>query len=164
MGGDGHQGGEDSRGCGGPRLAECGMNGAGSLTTGRPCGPTFAQIGREGAMAPASLSTGLQSFSPIPTIKPGPTGAGSRVGGLVHTPSPCGSLQRPLLRGWESLPLPPQPPWAFSTRDLRLYFPRPGALGCTVCFAPHRLSGLSVYECGAAGCYPLLCLPCSPLL
>ena len=25
----------------GPRLAECRTNGAGSLTTGRPCGPTF---------------------------------------------------------------------------------------------------------------------------
>ena len=32
----------------GPRLAECGMNRSGSLTTGRPCGPTFAQINREG--------------------------------------------------------------------------------------------------------------------
>ena len=32
----------------GPRLAECGMNGAGSLTTSRPCSPTFAQINREG--------------------------------------------------------------------------------------------------------------------
>ena len=31
-----------------PRLAECGMKGAGSLTTSRPCGPTFVQIGREG--------------------------------------------------------------------------------------------------------------------
>ena len=31
-----------------PRLAECGMNGAGSLTTSRPCGPTFTQINREG--------------------------------------------------------------------------------------------------------------------
>ena len=30
----------------GLRLAECGTNGAGSLTTGRPCGPTFAQINR----------------------------------------------------------------------------------------------------------------------
>ena len=28
----------------GPRLAECGTNGAGSLTTSRPCGPTFVQI------------------------------------------------------------------------------------------------------------------------
>ena len=26
----------------GPRLAQCGMKGAGSLTTGRPRGPTFA--------------------------------------------------------------------------------------------------------------------------
>ena len=26
----------------GPRLAECGTNGAGSLTTSRPCGPTLA--------------------------------------------------------------------------------------------------------------------------
>ena len=25
----------------GSRLAECGKNGAGSLTTSRPCGPTF---------------------------------------------------------------------------------------------------------------------------
>ena len=25
----------------GPRLEECGMKGAGSLTTGRPCSPTF---------------------------------------------------------------------------------------------------------------------------
>ena len=41
-GGDGHQGREDSRGRGGPRLAECGTNGAGSLTTSRPGGPTFA--------------------------------------------------------------------------------------------------------------------------
>ena len=28
----------------GPRLAECGTNGAGSPSTSRPCGPTFAQI------------------------------------------------------------------------------------------------------------------------
>ena len=32
----------------GPRLAECGMNRAGSLTTSRPCGPTFAQINLDG--------------------------------------------------------------------------------------------------------------------
>ena len=44
-------------------------------------------------------------------------------------------------------------------------FPRAGALGCAaVCFSARRLSGLSVCECGAAGCYPLLCLPCSPPL
>ena len=32
----------------GPRLAECGTKGAGSLTTSRPCSPTFAQINPEG--------------------------------------------------------------------------------------------------------------------
>ena len=31
-----------------PRLAECGMNRAGSLTTSRSCSPTVAQINREG--------------------------------------------------------------------------------------------------------------------
>ena len=30
-------------------------------------------------------------------------------------------------------------------------FPRAGALGCSVCFTPRRLSGLSVHECGATG-------------
>ena len=32
----------------GLRLAECGTNGTGSLSTSRPCGPTFAQINPEG--------------------------------------------------------------------------------------------------------------------
>ena len=32
----------------GPRLVECGTNGAGSLTTSRSWGPTFAQINRGG--------------------------------------------------------------------------------------------------------------------
>ena len=45
----------------------------------------------------ASLSSGFQSFTPIPTIKLGRSGAGSRVGGLVHALGPYGSLQRPLL-------------------------------------------------------------------
>ena len=87
-------------------------------------------------MAPAPPSAGFQSLAVLPTIKLGPSGAGSRVGGLVHALGPCGSLQRPLLWGWDSLLLPPQPPWAFSVRGLRLYFPRTGALGCLVCFAP----------------------------
>ena len=43
-------------------------------------------------------------------------------------------------------------------------FPGAGALGCSVCFAPRRLSGLSVHEYGASGCYPQLCLPRSPPL
>ena len=57
----------------------------------------------------------------------------------------------------------PTPTGVFNQRFEAL-FPRPGALGCVVCFAPRRLSGLSVRECGALGCYPLLCLPRSPPL
>ena len=57
----------------------------------------------------------------------------------------------------------PTPRGAFNQRFEAL-FPGAGALGCTVCFVACRSSGLSVGEFGAAGCYPLLCLPHSPPL
>ena len=47
----------------------------------------------EGTMALAMLSAGFQSLPSLPTSKVGPSGADSRVGGLVHTLGPCGSLQ-----------------------------------------------------------------------
>ena len=105
-------------------------------------------------MAPASLSSGFQSFTLLPTIKLGPSSAGSRVGGPVHAPGPCGSLQSPLLRGWESLLLPPQPPRVFSIRGLRHYFPRTGTLGYAVCFAPPPF--ILVYLCANVGPQGLL--------
>ena len=48
----------------------------------------------------------------------------------------------------------PTPRGAFNQRFEAL-FPRAGALGCAVCFAPLCLSGLSVRKCGAAGCAAL---------
>ena len=57
----------------------------------------------------------------------------------------------------------PTPTGIFNQR-FEAVFPWAGALGCAVCFAPCRLSGLSVRECGATGCYPPLCLPRSPPL
>ena len=48
-------------------------------------------------MVPAPLSAGFQSLPLLPTIKLGPSGADSRVGGLVHALGPCESLQRTLL-------------------------------------------------------------------
>ena len=54
----------------------------------------------------------------------------------------------------------PTPTGVFNHK-LEALFPGAGALGYTVCFAPRRSSGLSMYECGTAGCYPPLCLPCS---
>ena len=56
-----------------------------------------------------------------------------------------------------------RPRGAFNQRFEAL-FPGAGALGCRVCFAARCSSGLSVGECGAAGCYPPLCLPHSPPL
>ena len=53
----------------------------------------------------------------------------------------------------------PTPRGAFNQRFEAL-FPGSGAQGCAaVCFAPRHSPGLSVCECGAPGCYPLLCLP-----
>ena len=106
-------------------------------------------------MAPTHLSTGFQSFTALPTIKLGPSGAGSQVGGLVHALGPCGSLQGPLLWGWESLLLLPQPPREFSIRGLRLYFPelKPWVTRGLLRSPPFVL----VYLCasvGSQGCYP----------
>ena len=52
----------------------------------------------------------------------------------------------------------PTPRGAFNQRFEAL-FPGAGALGCAVCLVPRCSPGLSVGECGAAGCYPSLCLP-----
>ena len=52
----------------------------------------------------------------------------------------------------------PNPRGIFNQR-FEVLFPCAGALGYVVCFAPHSLSGLSVRECVAAGCYLPLCLP-----
>ena len=107
--------------------------------------------GREGAMVPAPLSTGFESLPPLPAIKLGPSGAGSRMGGLVHTLGPCGSLQPPVLWGWESLLLPPQPPRALSVRGLRLYFLVLEPWVTWSASLPAIHPGLSVHECGPQG-------------
>ena len=55
-----------------PTLAECGTNRAGSLTTSRPCGPTFAQINREGRTQ-SSGEWGRQSSGSHPAAPNSPT-------------------------------------------------------------------------------------------
>ena len=74
-------------------------------------------------MALAPLSAGFQSLLPLPTMKLDPLGSASPVGGFVYILGPCGSLQLPLLWGWEFLLLTPQTSRVFSIRGLRLYFP-----------------------------------------
>ena len=51
----------------------------------------------EGTKLLAPVSAGFQSLRPLPTIKLGPSGADSQVGGLVHALGPSGSLQQTLL-------------------------------------------------------------------
>ena len=52
----------------------------------------------------------------------------------------------------------PTPTGVFNQRFEAL-FPRAGALGCAGCFAPRRLSGLSVSECGDRGVLPATACP-----
>ena len=47
----------------------------------------------------------------------------------------------------------PTPTDVFNQRFEAL-FPRAVAVGCVVCLAPCRSSGLSMFECGAAVCHP----------
>ena len=94
-------------------------------------------------MVLAPLSAGFQSLPLLPTIILGPSGADSRVGGLVQALGPCGSLQQTLLWGWEFFP-PLQPPEVFSFRGFEALFPCAGALGCLVCFTP-RCSSWFIY-------------------
>ena len=106
-------------------------------------------------MVLAPLSSGFQSLPPLPTIKLGPSGADSQVGGLVHAPSPCGSLQRPLspVRLGVSPAAASTPTGVFNQRFEAL-FRRAGALGCVVCFAPPPF--LPVYLCANVGPQGLL--------
>ena len=92
-----------------------------------------------------------QSLPLLPTIKLGPSGAGSRVGGFVHTLGPpwFSPTTSPVRLG-VSPTAAPTPTGIFNQRFEAL-FPRAGALGCVVCFAPRCSSGLSVRECGATG-------------
>ena len=72
-------------------------------------------------MALALLSAGFQSLPPVPTIKLGPSGANSRVGGLVHALGPCASLQGTPVRLGVSLAVPSTPTGVFTQRFEALF-------------------------------------------
>ena len=76
------------------------------------------------------------SIFPLSTIKLGSSGAGSRVGGLVHPPRPLwvSPTTSPVRLG-VSPDAAPTPTGIFNQRFEAL-FPCAGALGCAVCFAP----------------------------
>ena len=94
-------------------------------------------------MALTPFSASVQSLSPLPTIKLGPSGADSKVVGFVYILRPCGSPQWTLLWSWEFLPLLPQSSQVFSVRGFEALFPLAGTLGCLVYLAPQLF--LQVY-------------------
>ena len=100
-------------------------------------------------MALAPLSARFQSFPLLPTIKLGPSSADFQVGELVQALGPCGSLQRPVLWGWEFLLLLPQSPGLFSIRGLKLHLPALEPWVAWSASLPAICPSLSVRECGA---------------
>ena len=103
-------------------------------------------------MAPTPLSTGFQYFTPLSTIKLGPSGAGSQVGGLVHAPGPCGSPTTPPVRLGVSPAAAPTPTGVFNQR-FEAVFPRAGAL---VVWSASLPAVCPVYLCANVGPQGLL--------
>ena len=101
---------------------------------------------REGAMAPAPLSTSFQSLPLLPTIQLGPSGADSRVGGLVH--ALWVSLTTSPVRLGVS-PAAASTPTGVLNQRFEALFPHTGALGCVVCFTPPLF--FLVYVCANVG-------------
>ena len=77
----------------------------------------------------------------------------------MHALGPCGSLQQTLLCGWQFLLWLPQPPWVFSHRGLKLYFPTLEPWVTQSASLPAVYPCLSMRECGARGCYPRSACP-----
>ena len=102
-------------------------------------------------MVPASLSSGIQSDTHNQT---GPLWCWFLSGwACAHS--------RPLWVSPTTFPVrlgvspaaAPTPTGVFN-QSFEALFPRAVALGFAVCFAPRSSSGLSMFECGAAVCYP----------
>ena len=109
-------------------------------------------------MAPALLSAGFQSLSPLPTIKLGPSGADSLVRGLVYIVGPVGLSNEPSCEAGSFSCCCLNPPWVFSLRGLRLYFPMLEPWVARPTSLPHHSSqfiyarkwGCRVYRCCTA--------------
>ena len=101
-------------------------------------------------MAPAPLSAGLHSLPLLPTIKLGPSGADSQVGGWA-----CACFQPLWVSPMNSSvrlgvsPAAASTPMGVFNQRLEALFPHAGALGCSVCFAPPQF--LRVYLCANVG-------------
>ena len=105
-------------------------------------------------MALVPLSARFESLPPLPTIKLGPSGADSQVGGFfVHFRTLWVSPTNSSVRLGVSSAATSTPTGVFNQRFEAL-FPRAGALGCVVCFVPPLF--LPVYLCANVGLQGLL--------
>ena len=97
----------------------------------------------------APPSPGFQSLPLLPTIKLGPSGADSRVGGACARSRPLwvSPTNSPVRLGVS--PAAASTPMGVFTQRFEALFPRTGALGCMVCFAPPPF--LLVYVCTIVG-------------
>ena len=85
---------------------------------------------KEGTVPLAQLSAGFQSLPLLPTIKSGPSGADSQVGGIVYVLGPCRSLQQ----------VSCEDEGFFHCYNLHrvwgAFFSHPGTVSCVVYLAP----------------------------
>ena len=108
-------------------------------------------------MAPAPLSAGFQSLPPLPTIKLGPSAANSQVGGWAcasSRPMWVSPMTSPVRLGVS--PAAASTPMGVFIQRFEALFPRAGALGCVVCFAPPLF--LLIYLCVNVGPWGLLAI------
>ena len=95
-------------------------------------------------MALAPLSAGFQSLPSLPTIKLGPSGADSRgCACACSRPLWVSPTNSPVRLGVS--PAAASTPTGVFNQSFEALFPRAGALGCMVCFAPSPF--LPVYLC-----------------
>ena len=158
----------------GLRLAECGTNGAGSLSTSRPCrvprdrvtlvaATLYVGEGLSGSNGARLTLLRISIFHSDTHNQTGPLWCWFPSGwACAHSRPLCVSPTTSPVRLGVSPAAAPTLTGVFNQRFEAL-FPRAGALGYTVCL-PAVHPGLSVHKCWAAGCYPPLCLPCSPPL
>ena len=106
-------------------------------------------------MVLAPLSAVFQSLSLLPTIKLGPSGADSLVGGWAcarSRPLWVSPMNSPVRLGVS--PAAASTPMGVFHQRFEVLFSQAGALGCTVCFAPPPF--LPVYLCATVGPQDLL--------
>ena len=100
--------------------------------TGLGCGTVCGGGVREGTVLLVQLYVGFQSLPLLPTIKLGPSGAETQVGGFAYVLRSCGPSKWSFLKIQQLFPSL-QLPLVFTARGFEAFFSHAGTLGFTVC-------------------------------